>query len=70
MGNFRISDQREANAGHQRYIPRRSPARQDPKVADKLIPKDHGFGNARVPLESGISKPTPQQRDADRYNRR
>jgi len=25
----------------------------DPKVADKLIPKDHGFGTRRVPLESG-----------------
>jgi hypothetical protein len=22
-------------------------------VADKLIPKDHGFGTRRVPLESG-----------------
>ena len=26
---------------------------KDPKVADKLIPKDHGFGTRRVPLESG-----------------
>ena len=25
----------------------------DPKVAEKLIPKDHGFGSRRVPLESG-----------------
>ncbi|KAG7125104.1 Phenylacetone monooxygenase like protein [Verticillium longisporum] len=26
---------------------------RDPKVADKLIPKNHGFGTRRVPLESG-----------------
>ena len=26
---------------------------KDPKVAEKLIPKDHGFGSRRVPLESG-----------------
>jgi cation diffusion facilitator CzcD-associated flavoprotein CzcO len=26
---------------------------KDPKVAEKLIPKDHGFGTRRVPLESG-----------------
>src|SRR3954467_6126731 len=26
---------------------------KDPKVADKLVPKDHGFGTRRVPLESG-----------------
>src|SRR5205823_10430660 len=24
----------------------------DPKVADKLIPKDHGFGTRRVPMET------------------
>ena len=26
---------------------------KDPKVAEKLIPKDHGFGLKRVPMESG-----------------
>jgi cation diffusion facilitator CzcD-associated flavoprotein CzcO len=26
---------------------------KDPAVAEKLIPKDHGFGTRRVPLESG-----------------
>ena len=26
---------------------------RDPAVADKLIPKDHGFGTRRLPLESG-----------------
>lgn len=26
---------------------------KDPKIADKLIPKDHGFGLKRVPMESG-----------------
>ena len=25
---------------------------RDPKVADKLIPKDHGFGTRRLPLET------------------
>lgn len=25
----------------------------DPKIADKLVPKDHGFGTRRVPLENG-----------------
>ena len=27
---------------------------KDPAVAEKLIPKDHGFGTRRVPLESGF----------------
>ena len=26
---------------------------KDPKIAEKLIPKDHGFGLKRVPMESG-----------------
>jgi acetone monooxygenase len=26
---------------------------KDPKVAEKLVPSDHGFGTRRVPLESG-----------------
>ena len=26
---------------------------KDPKVAEMLIPKDHGFGLKRVPMESG-----------------
>jgi cation diffusion facilitator CzcD-associated flavoprotein CzcO len=26
---------------------------KDPKIAEMLIPKDHGFGTRRVPLESG-----------------
>tara|TARA_R110001592_G_scaffold337300_1_gene623640 strand:- start:256858 stop:258477 length:1620 start_codon:yes stop_codon:yes gene_type:complete len=26
---------------------------RDPKVAEKLIPRDHGFGTRRVPLENG-----------------
>ena len=25
---------------------------RDPRVADKLIPKDHGFGTRRLPLET------------------
>jgi cation diffusion facilitator CzcD-associated flavoprotein CzcO len=46
---------------------------KDQKVADKLIPKNHGFGTRRVPLETGIRGLQPaqcpiggHQRDADR----
>jgi len=36
------------------FIARKIRARiDDPKVADLLIPKDHGFGTRRVPMESG-----------------
>jgi cation diffusion facilitator CzcD-associated flavoprotein CzcO len=35
-------------------VARKTRARiKDPKIAEKLIPKDHGFGTRRVPLESG-----------------
>ena len=32
--------------------------REDRSVAEKLIPKNHGFGTRRVPLEAAISKVT------------
>ena len=36
------------------FVRRRIRARvKDPKVADMLVPKDHGFGTRRVPLEAG-----------------
>jgi cation diffusion facilitator CzcD-associated flavoprotein CzcO len=55
MGNFRdILIDEKANAAITAFIAKKIRQRvKDPKVADKLIPKDHGFGTRRVPLESG-----------------
>jgi cation diffusion facilitator CzcD-associated flavoprotein CzcO len=55
MGNFRdILTDEKANAAISDFIARKIRARvKDPKVAEMLIPKDHGFGSRRVPLESG-----------------
>ena len=55
MGNFRdILVDETANASISEFIAKKIRQRvKDPKVADKLIPKDHGFGTRRVPLESG-----------------
>ena len=55
MGNFRdILIDEKANAAISEFIAKKIRQRvKDPKVADKLIPKDHGFGTRRVPLESG-----------------
>ena len=52
MGNFRdIMIDEKANAAISEFIARKIRQRvKDPKVADKLIPKDHGFGTRRVPL--------------------
>ena len=55
MGNFRdILIDETANAAISEFIAKKIRQRvKDPKIADKLIPKDHGFGTRRVPLESG-----------------
>jgi len=55
MGNFRdILVDREANALISDFVARKIRQRvTDPVVAEKLIPKNHGFGTRRVPLESG-----------------
>ena len=55
MGNFRdILVDRGANALISDFIARKIRERvKDPVVAEKLIPKNHGFGTRRVPLESG-----------------
>src|SRR6267143_971383 len=55
MGNFRdILVDREANALISDFVARKIRQRvTDPGVAEKLIPKNHGFGTRRVPLESG-----------------
>ncbi len=55
MGNFRdILTDEKANAAITEFIAKKIRQRvKDPKVAERLIPKDHGFGTRRVPLESG-----------------
>jgi cation diffusion facilitator CzcD-associated flavoprotein CzcO len=55
MGNFRdILVDRQANALISDFVSRKIRQRvEDPAVAEKLIPKNHGFGTRRVPLESG-----------------
>src|SRR5215472_2076710 len=55
QGNFRdILTDRAANALITDFIARKLRQRvKDPAVAEKLIPKNHGFGTRRVPLESG-----------------
>src|SRR5271156_808704 len=55
MGNFRdILVDRQANALISDFVARKIRQRvKDPVVAEKLIPKNHGFGTRRVPLESG-----------------
>ena len=54
MGNFRdILVDREANALISGFIARKIRERvKDPAVAEKLIPKNHGFGTRRLPLET------------------
>ncbi|KAI1206948.1 putative flavoprotein [Annulohypoxylon truncatum] len=45
---------REANHMYSEYMAAKIRARiDDPEVADSLVPKNHGFGLRRVPLESG-----------------
>ena len=55
LGNFRdIGINEDANAAISDFIARKIRQRvKDPKIAEKLIPRDHGFGSRRVPLESG-----------------
>ncbi len=55
MGNFRdILVDREANKLISEFLARKIRQRvKDPALAEKLIPKNHGFGTRRVPLESG-----------------
>ncbi len=55
MGNFRdVLMDREANRLMSDWLGNKIRARvNDPVVAEKLVPKSHGFGMRRVPLESG-----------------
>lgn len=54
QGNFKdILTNREANKAISDFVARKIRERvKDPKVAEKLIPKDHGFGTRRVPMET------------------
>ncbi|MFN4090604.1 MAG: flavin-containing monooxygenase [Alphaproteobacteria bacterium] len=54
QGNFRdMLTNREANAVISDFVARKIRHRvKDPKVAEKLIPKNHGFGTRRVPMET------------------
>lgn len=55
MGNYRdIMVDEEANRTISEFIKKKIRQRvNDPAVAEKLIPTDHGFGTRRLPLESG-----------------
>ncbi|KAK9416882.1 hypothetical protein SUNI508_09354 [Seiridium unicorne] len=55
LGVFRDTyTDREANNLYSEYMAAKIRVRvSDPEVADSLVPKDHGFGMRRVPLESG-----------------
>jgi cation diffusion facilitator CzcD-associated flavoprotein CzcO len=55
LANFRdIFMDEEANAEFSEFIADKIRSRvHDPVVAEKLVPKDHGFGVQRVPLETG-----------------
>ena len=54
QGNFKdILTNRDANAAISGFVARKIRSRvKDQKVAEKLIPKDHGFGTRRVPMET------------------
>ena len=55
MGNFRdVLTDREANTLMCDFVARKIRERvKNPVVAERLVPKNHGFGTRRVPLESG-----------------
>ncbi|KAF2463895.1 FAD/NAD(P)-binding domain-containing protein [Lindgomyces ingoldianus] len=55
LSNFRdIGTDREANELFSKFIANKIRQRvKDPVTAEKLIPKNHGFGTRRVPLEGG-----------------
>jgi cation diffusion facilitator CzcD-associated flavoprotein CzcO len=54
QGNFRdILTDPKANDAISEFVARKIRQRvKDPKVAEKLIPRNHGFGTRRVPLET------------------
>ncbi len=54
VGNYyNVNLDLEANAEFSEFVAKKTRERiDDPEVADILIPKDHGFGSRRVPLET------------------
>jgi hypothetical protein len=77
LRNFReIFTDEKANAEFSEYLA--DPISSDPAGAEKLIPRDHGFGVQRVPtgdtlfriLQSRQRAPGGHQRDADRGGNR
>ena len=54
QGNFKdILTNRDANTAISDFVARKIRQRvKDPSVAEKLIPKNHGFGTRRVPMET------------------
>jgi len=54
QGNFRdILTDKKANAAISDFVARKIRQRvKDPAVAEKLIPRNHGFGTRRVPMET------------------
>ena len=54
QGNFKdVLVDSDANAAMSEFMSAKIRARvHDPKIADMLIPQDHGFGTRRVPLET------------------
>jgi cation diffusion facilitator CzcD-associated flavoprotein CzcO len=54
LGNFKdVLVDTEANAAFSAFVEKKIRARvNDPAVADKLVPRDHGFGTRRVPMET------------------
>ena len=70
QGNFRdMLTDREANAIVSEFVARKIRERvKDQKVAEKLIPKDHGFGTRRVPMETQILRGLqPAERETRRH---
>ncbi len=55
LGNFKdVLMDRKANALFSAFVASKIRQRvKDPRVAELLVPKDHGFGTRRVPQESG-----------------
>ncbi|MBT4353619.1 MAG: NAD(P)/FAD-dependent oxidoreductase [Rhodospirillaceae bacterium] len=63
QGNFNdMLNNREANALASEFIANKIRQRvKDPAIAEKLIPKNHGFGTRRVPLETNYYETFNQQ---------
>jgi len=55
LGNYKdVLVDEAANAEFSKFVERKIRDRvKDPAIADKLVPKDHGFGTRRVPMETG-----------------